>query len=561
VPQNKNIVILSEGCLDRGPQGTSQPDEEPAVRFSRPRLAAPWGIRPLLYVLTLLFLLSVLSFPASARISYSVSLDHPDQHLFNVTVTVPVDGRELTTAMPAWNALYQIGNFAERIRGVTAICPSLEAVPLRVRALDKQSWRISSEQSCQPGDHSTFQIRYAIVWNEPGPFESQLSARHAFVNLAQILMYVPDRRAEAVAIQFANLPAGWHTAAALEAGREANSYIAASYDSLVDAPVEAGAFDEFSFGSGHSLFHVVLDGKGANKSRLEGYLRQITAYQMQLMRDAPFDPPSHDYTFLIHVGSQTDVGGGGMEHRNGTAIGCASAEECAELAAHEFFHTWNVKRIRPQSLEPVDYTREQYSRSLWFAEGVTSAYASFTMERTGLWSKDSFYRDLTTQIARLQSRPARLSQSAEESSLDAWFEGYADYNAPERSISYYNKGQILGVMLDLAIRDATNNHESLDDVMRRMNDEYAKAGKYYDDNEGIRAAVEEVSGKSFKDFFARYVSGTDEIPYNDFLSAAGLALKQLPSGSNGAQFSISEIPGAADRQRRIRDGFLRGTTN
>jgi predicted metalloprotease with PDZ domain len=129
------------------------------------------------------------------------------------------------------------------------------------------------------------------------------------------------------------------------------------------------------------------------------------------------------------------------------------------------------------------------------------------------------------QVGMLESRPAHTWQSAEESSLDTWFDKYDAYNLPDRSISYYNKGQLLGVMLDLAIRDATDNHKSLDDVLRRLNDEYAKQGKFYDDSEGIRAVVEEVAGKSFWDFFVRYVAGTDEIPYGDFLSVAGLELK------------------------------------
>jgi predicted metalloprotease with PDZ domain len=278
------------------------------------------------------------------------------------------------------------------------------------------------------------------------------------------------------------------------------------------------------------------------------------------MDGPPFDaiPGQPGYTFIVHIESNGDIGGGGMEHPNSCAITASSVEEAATLAAHEFFHAWNVKRIRPQSLEPVDYAHEQYSRALWFAEGVTSAYSSFTLERTGLWTKDQFYKDLADQIATLQQRPARLWQSAEESSLDAWFEGLPEYSDPSRSISYYNKGQILGLLLDIAIRDATDNKKSLDDVMRRMNEEYAKQGKFYDDSEGIRRAVAEVSGKDFKDFFAHYVSGTDEIPYAQFLSLAGLSVASPPESS---RWVVAEIPHASDRQRRIRDGLLHGTTD
>ena len=184
-----------------------------------------------------------------------------------------------------------------------------------------------------------------------------------------------------------------------------------------------------------------------------------------------------------------------------------------------------MKRIRPQALEPVDYTKEQNTRALWFAEGVTSTYAAYTLERSGLWNKGQFYDDLAMQIGELESRPARSWQSVEESSLDAWLEKYDDYNAPDRSISYYNKGQLLGVLLDLSIRDATGNRKSLDDVLHRMNEEYAKAGKFYDESRGIESVVEEVAGKPYEDFFRRFVAGTEAIPYNDFLGLAGLQLK------------------------------------
>jgi len=173
----------------------------------------------------------------------------------------------------------------------------------------------------------------------------------------------------------------------------------------------------------------------------------------------------------------------------------------------------------------VDFTKEQYTRALWFAEGVTNTYASYTLERSGIWPKERFYADLAAQISELDSRPAHRWQSVEESSLDAWLEKYDDYRQPERSISYYNKGQILGEMLDLAIRNATNGHRSLDAVMTRMNETYARQGKYYDDSDGVRAVAEEVTGTSLDDFFRRYVAGTDEIPYDKFLGPAGLELK------------------------------------
>jgi len=507
--------------------------------------------------------------PAAATIDYRVSLAQTDLHLFGVTMTVPVEGRELTVAMPAWNALYRISDFAYRLRDVTALCPSLTAVPARISKLDKQTWRLSLASACRPGDDNSFVIHYSIEWDAPGPFNSQLNSTHAFLNLAEILMYVPDRRAEAVSLAFENLPADWRTIAELPAGSAANSYAAPGYDKLVDAPVEAGRFAEFEFDSGGAHFRAAVDADGPwNRSELEAGLERITAYELRLMGGPPFDPPRREYTFIIHLGPDAEIEGGGMEHANSTAIAMHSVDSALPIAAHEFFHAWNVKRIRPQSFEPVDYTKEQYSRSLWFAEGVTSAYASYTLVRTGLWNRSAFYDDLAEQISDLEARPARLWQSAEESSLDAWFEKYDGYNVPDRSISYYNKGQILGVLLDLAIRDATDNHKSLDDVFRLMNAEYAQQGKFYDDDTGIRAAVEEVAGESFEDFFRRYVAGTDELPYDRFLALAGLQLKpipgrvdQTPDSPAGQAYSIVEIDHPTERQLRIREGLLRGATD
>lgn len=517
------------------------------------------GIRLSLLSLAALLWLS-LAGPAAATIRYRISFSQPDLHLFHVTMTVPVDG-PLVVALPAWNALYRVLDFSYRLRDLHAAEIGANSVALRMDPLDKDTWRIILPTDAKPL-HGDVEIDYSIQWDDPGPFSSQLDDHHAFINLAEVLLYVPDRRAEDTLVQFVDLPTGWRTAAQLGTAPGDNTYAARSYDALVDAPVEAGEFDQFDFADGGVDFRVVVDSNSWSRLRLEEELRRITTYELQLMGGPPpFDPPSGGYTFFFHIGPYDNEGGGGMEHRNSTAIAANSVDAAGAIAAHEFFHSWNVKRIRPQSLEPVDYTKEQYTRALWFAEGVTSTYASYTLERSGLWSKDHFYADLASQIDMLQSRPARKWQSVEESSIDAWLEKYDAYDNPERSISYYNKGQILGVMLDLTIRDATDNRRSLDDVLRRMNQEYARAGKFYDDSNGIRAAVEEVSGKSFENFFRRYVSGTDEIPYNQFLGFAGLELKTNSAAPETPSSVISEIAHPTDRQRRIREGLLHGTTD
>jgi predicted metalloprotease with PDZ domain len=318
--------------------------------------------------------------------------------------------------------------------------------------------------------------------------------------------------------------------------------------------VEIGRVEEVRFQAGGRPIRAVLHGDSVDRGKLISTLTAIVNYQTGLMKEAPFP----EYTFFFHIGRR--YGGGGMEHRNSTAIAVDSGAALPGVSAHEFFHLWNVKRIRPQSLEPVDRTREMFTPALWFAEGVTNTYASYTLVRTGLWSKSDFLDDLGDAITTLETRPAHRWQSAEASSLTAWFEKYALYNGPQFSISYYNKGQLLGVGLDLVIRDATDNRASLDDVMRYLNQQYAHQGRFYPDSRGIRMAAEDVirqfrtdHAADLSDFFRRYVSGTDELPFANWLAVAGLGLKV-----SGDRREVVEMPHPTDRQQRILAGMLSG---
>jgi predicted metalloprotease with PDZ domain len=442
---------------------------------------------------------------AGASIKYHVSLKNPDTHLFHVTMEIPSSPQPTIIAIPAWNALYQVRDFAYRVRDVEATQVEFTGpARLAVQKLDKQTWQVENKWDPELGPTAKpVIVTYTIEWNDPGPFNSQLDDHHAFLNFAEVLMYLPDRRADPTEVYFDDIPAGWKVAAELPTIPDANGLRAESYDKLVDAPVEIGAFEEFQFDENGAHYRVVVDGKDWHRDSLEFALKKITGYETKLMGGAPFP----EYTFFFHFGPYPEVGGGGMEHSNCTAI------------------AWHVKRIRPRTLEPVDFTREQYTRALWFAEGVTSTYAAYALERSGLYTKDQFYGELAAQITELESRPARLWQSVEESSLDAWLEKYDDYRRADRSISYYNKGEIDGMLLDLAIRDATSDHKSLDDVMRAMNDQFAKQGRFYDDSNSIRDVSSQVAGVKLDEFFQRYVAGTDDVPYGLLLAPAGLELK------------------------------------
>ncbi len=469
-----------------------------------------------LRVLIFCFLLATIApAPASAVIRYEVSLAHPEQHLFHVSMDVPGVEGELKVQIPAWNALYEIRDFSSHVQQVEAYANGQR---IEITKLDKLTWQVHAG--------GAITIRYATFWDDSGPFGTQLNPDHAFINPAMILLYVEDRRTESSELRLADIPGGWHVASsALAPGADGALLKAESYDALADAPIEVSKFSEFDLPDLSPKVHVVIHGDGWNKHEVETALRKICVYEIHLMEGAPYPR----YTFIFHLGKGAAGGAGGMEHANSTAISLQSATFLPNISAHEFFHLWNVKRIRPVSLEPIDYTREMYTRSLWFAEGVTNTYASFALVRTGLWNKQDFYQDLSLQISEVEARPAEQWQSAEQSSLDAWLEKYYLYNSPQNSVSYYTKGQILGVLLDIVIRDRTNNQRSLDDVVRALNSDFAKNGKFYRDGLDLRLTAEKVTGSSLDDFFSKYVAGAQPLPYAEVLSRAGIELRAQQS--------------------------------
>jgi predicted metalloprotease with PDZ domain len=481
---------------------------------------------------TLLVLLTLtISSSARATIQYSVSLDHPEKHLFHVTMTIPDVTGEVTMQMAAWNALYQVRDFSGHVQQVEAFAGSEKAF---IEKLDKQTWRIKGT--------GTIKISYATYWDEAGPFASQLNTEHAFINPAMILFYVPLRREEDVSLSVSFSSPIWKAQGPLwhalfQSGpNQVAMFKAPNYDTLADGPIEVGKIERFELPGVTPTVTVVIHGDNWSKKRIEEDLRRICNYELKLMDGAPFE----HYTFILHLGK--GAGGGGMEHANSTAISVYSDEYLAGVAAHEFFHLWNVKRIRPASLEPVDDTKEQYTRALWFAEGVTNTYGSYTLVRSGIWSKEKFYADLGEQITELEERPANRWQSAEQSSLDAWLEKYPLYNQPEYSVSYYTKGQVLGDLLDILIRDRTGNEKSLDDVLRAMNVTFAKQGKPYRDSLDVRLTAESVAGGSFEEFFAKYVAGTEPFPYQQVLGLAGLTVRTVEQRKPALGFFLEHEP-------------------
>jgi predicted metalloprotease with PDZ domain len=478
-----------------------------------------------------ILLLWIAAAPCAAATDYTISLSNPDQHLLEVKILLQEGASQRELQLPVWNALYQVRDFAKYVNWIRAKDRAGRA--LAVRELDKSRWQIT-------GAEGGAVVEYQIFVDSPGPFGAQFNSHHAFLNLAQVLMYPVDARNGPMAVRFSQIPEGWRIATPLASMSE-NRFGAESYDRMVDSPVEIGSFREADFDEGGAHYRVVVDAESADydMEKIAAMLHKIVAAATSWMDDRPFDT----YMFLYHF--PKGPAGGGMEHSYSTAIEvnadviARAPEVLASVTAHEFFHLWNVKRIRPQALEPPDYTKENYTRALWFSEGCTSTAADIIQLRGGLLDESHFESTLASGIGELERRPAHLTQSVEESSLDAWLEGDAYYRRPERSISYYNKGELLGIALDLAVRESSHGHVSLREVFQWMNQNYAKKGRYFPDSDGVREAAEAVSHANLGWFFSKYVAGTDEIPWNDFFREVGLQLTEQKSTVADAGFAAS----------------------
>lgn len=481
-------------------------------RSKRKRLTRVFLCAPLVAGAWLAPLLAAETRGSGAPVRYEVDLRQPATHRAAVTMTVPKARPRTRLQFPAWNALYQIRDFVRKVEGLIAAC---DGAPVELERLDLHTWR-SGERTCEQ-----LEIRYRVYANEEGPFSSAVNSEHAFLNLAMVLFYLPDHRDKPARVRFW-IPEGWRLATLLEEAE--GEFRAVNYDELVDSPIEAGTFREHEFVEGGALYRIVVHAmaESYNENRLLNSLRKIVRATTELMQDVPF----RRFTFLIHF--RPDATGAAMEHRDGTALDSSTGftwESFQSLAAHEFLHAWIVKRIRPARLEPVDYVHGNDTRDLWFAEGLVSAYQRYVLLRVGLISENEFYRQLAGEITRLEQRPARRSLSVEQAGLEAWLEKYPEYLRPERSISYYNKGAIVSFLLDFAVRHSTENRQSLDDVLRRLNEEFARQGRYFT-REDLVGAIRRVAPEfqDVEDFFNSYIEGTRDLDYEPYLGYAGLRL-------------------------------------
>ncbi len=516
--------------------------------------------------------------PRPLEIAYTVRVDRPTTHLVDVEIVArQVESANLKFVLPAWApGRYAIYDFAKNVQEFSA--KGADDHPLAWIKLDKQTWRVDTGHA-----GGTVQVHYEVFANDLTGSFSQVDSVHANLNGPSVFMYVDGHKPDPATLKV-DAPAGWKVISGFLDSTTERTFHARNYDVLVDTPLEISgecSLDKFEE-QGKTIevaVHTYNDDDN-DLSRLLPRLKKLVHVEMAAMPPPDFQ----HYLFIFHFVPDLSMGDG-MEHLNSTQIiiqGSVreSTQEALETAAHEFFHLWNVKRLRPAALGPFDYTRENYTCSLWVAEGITTYYGYLFLLQSGLWTREQFLNHLANEIYTLEREPGRKLMSAESSSFSAWFFDRSpqmqETNFANTTISYYNKGAILGMLLDLEIRSRTQGHKSLLDVMRFMYHKFyeAPATSYYGPGRGFEEqdvveALNSITGSDFAPFFQRYVSGTDDLTYQETLAMGGLQLhSETPPGaapdlgvvvqpeSRGIRI-ISIIPGgAADRAGLSRDDLL-----
>ncbi len=451
--------------------------------------------------------------PVPPEVNYTVSMSKPWTHLLEVEMRIKSakmpDKTEI--AMPVWTpGSYLIREYARHVEDFSAKDSSGNF--LNWTKINKNNWQIDSKGL------SEFVVTYNVYANELTVRTNELNDQHAFWNNAALLMF-PKGHLNIPTTLTVKPFGNWKVATGLPKIGE-NTFQAENYDVLYDSPFEVSDFKEIAFEVQGKPHRYVVTGDGNyDLNKLAKDTAKIIEEGYKIFGELPYK----DYLFILNT-----RGGGGLEHLNSTALQfnknafSTRYNDFLGLVAHEYFHLWNVKRIRPDALGPFNYEDENYTKLLWVAEGNTAYYEGVLMQRAGLISDRELLATKANQIQALQERPGRFETSLEEASFDAWVKYYRqDENSVNNQISYYDKGEIVGFLLDLQIRKDSVGAKSLDDVFRYLYAEHYKKNKNYTP-EDFQKIAEMMSGKSLEDFFKRYVHGREEIDYDSILNSFGL---------------------------------------
>lgn len=457
--------------------------------------------------------------PKEAQGSADPGADEPGDHAG--VAAAPFQDLELVMAV--WTpGSYLVREYSRHIEGVTAQGP--DGTALEIEKTAKNRWRVAA-----PPEKEVV-VTYRMYAREMTVRTNFVDADLAILNGAPTFMIPLGGEALDHEVRF-HLPPTWRdSAVALDRVDVSDSsvhvYRSPDFDTLVDSPILLGNLERHGFdvdGIPHELVQVGDLSRWDNERAAQN-VAVLTRAQIDFWGGAPYSR----YLFLNAV----TEGGGGLEHKESTLMLTGRWQDGTDkgrrrwlgLVSHELFHAWNVKRLRPAALGPFDYENENYTRSLWFAEGLTSYYGPLLMRRAGLLDDDQYLEGLSRAVERTQRTEGRHVRSLAEASFDAWIKFYRpDENSRNTSVDYYGKGQVVGFLLDAEIRSRTRNEASLDDVMRLTYERYA--GERGFTPQDIRDAVAEVTGRRLDDFFERYVDGTDELDYSNALEWYGLRFK------------------------------------
>ncbi|MBD3224975.1 MAG: hypothetical protein GF313_09610 [Caldithrix sp.] len=502
----------------------------------------------------------------AASIDYTLTIDEPETHTARITMTLPATGDSvLYLAMPAWSqGRYVIYNFSQNVFDVKARCPNGHLLP--VTLMDKQTWSVQTEQC------DSVTISYRVFANTLDGTFSRIDSNGASVNGASLFMYLRGRKAWPIDLKV-NVPASWQVICPLPVVAS-HTYYAQNYDDLTDSPLEMGMLHTYSFDHLHKkhklVFHQSISADFLKPFTLD--LKQVISTQAKLF-DLPL--PYKEYLFFYHLHPglvHTD----GMEHRNACRVLLRvdmdsiatdanlnpDYDNLIWLTAHEYFHLWNGKRLRPQGLGPFDYSKEVYTNALWIVEGLTSYFAYLALVRSGIYTREKFYDEIAGRISRYENDPGKKHRTLEEVSLLTWlFKGnipqYGRTHIQNTTYSYYYKGIITGLLLDLLIRKKSDNNYSLDTVMQRMynNFYYKKKDAYFRGTgytlKDFERTAAFIAQSDLQDFFNQTVRSTQAMPYH-LLKTAGLELIR----QNQTNYMVQPVSDVSKAQKRIRQSWL-----
>lgn len=451
---------------------------------------------------------------------YTVDCLQPETHVYRIVLDVKGFGAGVhELELPVWTpGAYEVQDYSRHVFNVKAVAQDGHSVT--IDKIKKNVWRLDSATDA-------FSVTYEVYAYQLAVDTSHMDGTHAYWNGA-CLFFTVDGQKDLPIDLFVKAPPGWYVSTGLP-GDPSNEFHfrAPDYDILIDSPVEVGTHRRYTFVVEDKPHTVAIWGNGnQDDDKLVQDTERIVKAQAAMFGGLPY----RDYTFIYHV-SDT---GGGLEHLNSTT--CDMPRQhfkpwkryrgILSLISHEFFHLWNVKRIHPDMLGPFDYSQEVYTTLLWAMEGYTSYYGDLLLRRAELYSVSDYLEVMANLIKEYEKLPGRHVMDLSWSSFDTWIKLYKpNEDSPNRSISYYLKGELVGLIMDLEIRRRTANQKSLDDVLRLLFERYGRHGQGFPER-AYQDAVETVAGSSMAEFFARYIHGVDELPFEEMLGTAGLELRR-----------------------------------